>query len=71
MKRTHGSKKEIAVEIRKCFEVKITKIWHIKICRVQQKLVLEEQLIALYVYIRKKCRTKDPFTFFKKLEKAE
>lgn len=53
------------------FEVKITKIWNIKIHRVQQKLVLKGKFIALYVYIRKKCRAKDPITFLKKLEIAE
>lgn len=37
-----------------------------KIHKVQQKLVLEGKCIALYVYIRKKCRAEDPIIFLKK-----
>lgn len=59
------------MEIRKCFEVKITKMYHIKIHRVQQKRMLKEKFIALYEYIRGKCRARGLITFFKKLAIAD
>lgn len=49
-KRVHESEKKIPMEIRKWFEVKITKIWHIKIHRAQLKLVLGKKKRYIFIY---------------------